>query len=150
MSSSSASGPTPNWRRGFRACLQIEKMPDFWPQGGAFCVKNPRKAASLSCVFSLKALVLGQKSDISPVLKQTLGGTFGKARRRREGSPEGLVPPDSLRSLPFGFSVYKVYLAIIGILRYTVMSRRIRAHNIDACPGRQSDYRRRRACRGCL
>ncbi|WP_322172600.1 hypothetical protein [Acutalibacter caecimuris] len=29
-------------------------------------------AASLSCGFSLKALVFGQKSGISPVIKQTL------------------------------------------------------------------------------
>ena len=61
MSSSSASGPTPNWRRGFRACLKIEKMPDFWSQGGAFCVKNPRKAASLSCGFFLESPRFGTK-----------------------------------------------------------------------------------------
>jgi hypothetical protein len=58
---------------GSRVCLKTPKRRLFCPKTVLSASNILERRQAFLAVFSLKALVLGQKSDISPVLKQTLG-----------------------------------------------------------------------------
>ncbi|MDE6837670.1 MAG: hypothetical protein K2P33_04670, partial [Acutalibacter sp.] len=76
--------------------------PSFYPEAAISCVENPRNTQVFLAVFSLKALVFGHKSDISPVFKQTLDrdGFCGKILFNRRLCTVGL-PQFLLRAASF-------------------------------------------------
>ncbi len=58
-----------------RVCLKTPKRRLFCPKTVLSVSKILERLQAFLAVFSLKALVFGQKSGISPVLKQTLAST---------------------------------------------------------------------------
>ena len=48
----------------FRACLKIEKMPDFFPERGDFQEKSAGILAGFRAFLTQKAAAIGEKDDV--------------------------------------------------------------------------------------